>query len=254
MNAIVRPPATTFARGITTAGLGPPDLDLALAQHAAYVRALVQCGCDVIPLDPDAEHPDSTFVEDTAVILPGVAVLTRPGAPERRGEVEAIRRAIEPSVSRVDSIESPGTLDGGDVCDAGDGHYFIGCSARTNEAGAEQLRRFVAAAGCTSSRVDIRALPLLHLKSAVASLGGGCMIATDDLRDHEAFRGRPVLRVAPEEAYAANCVLLGETVLLAAGFPRLERSLLDLGYAVVALEMSEFRKMDGGLSCLSIRF
>jgi dimethylargininase len=253
VNAIVRPPAPTFANGITSADLGPPDEALALRQHAAYVDALERCGVDVVTLELEPAYPDSTFVEDTAVALPGAVILTRPGAPSRRGEVESVRRALEQRGSRVRAIESPGTLDGGDVCEAGN-HYFIGLSARTNEAGAQQLTDLLAEAGCTSSRVDIRGRSILHLKSAIASVGKDRLVVSDDLRDHEAFREYERIRVPPGEEYAANCVLVNGSVFVAAGFPKLARSLSDLGYSLVTLEMSEFQKMDGGLSCLSLRF
>ena len=251
-NAIVRPPAATFAGGITTADLGPPDPDLALRQHAAYVAALEGCGVGVVALEPEPDYPDSTFVEDTAVVIPGAVILTRPGADSRRGEVASIRQALEQRGERVRAIEPPGTLDGGDVCEAGD-HYFIGLSARTNEAGAQQLAGFLAEAGCTSSLVAIRGLPILHLKSAIASVGPGRVVLTEGLQDHEAFRSYERIRVEPDEEYAANCVFLNGKVLVASGFPKLARSLTERGYSLVALEMSEFRKMDGGLSCLSIR-
>ena len=251
--AIVRPPSATFSRGLTTSTLAPPDLDLALAQHEAYRRALERCGLRVILLEPDPEHPDSTFVEDAAVISPGGAILTRPGAPSRRGEVDSIRRALEPLVPRLRAIVPPGTLDGGDVCQA-EAHFFIGISQRTNLAGARQLAALLAEDGCTSTLVDIRAhTDLLHLKSGLASLDARRLVAADPLAAHPAFHGFEVVRVEPEEAAGANCVLIHDQVLVAAGCEKLEIRLGALGYSVLALEMSEFQKMDGGLSCLSLR-
>ena len=180
--AIVRPPAATFADGLTTAGLGPPDLPAALAQHAAYVAALEACGLAVTRLPPDDRFPDSTFVEDTAVLARGLAVLCRPGAPSRAGEVEAIRPALDAFFPSSAAIEAPGTVDGGDVCEAGD-HVFIGVSERTNEEGARQLASLLATRGLGSTLVDVRGIPgLLHLKSGIAWLGGRTLALTDALR------------------------------------------------------------------------
>jgi dimethylargininase len=145
-------------------------------------------------------------------------------------------------------------VDGGDICDA-DGHFFIGLSERTDEAGAANLARVLEGLGHTSSVVDIRGVPgILHLKSGMSYVGEGRLIAIDALASHEAFRRYTLLPVAEEEAYAANCVRANGAVLLPAGFPKLERTLAEAGYATVTLDMSEFQKMDGGLSCLSLRF
>jgi len=252
--AIARPPGRTFADGLTTAGLGPPDLPAALAQHAAYLAALEACGLEVTLLPPDDRFPDSTFVEDTAVLARGLAVLCRPGAPSRAGEVEAIRPALEAFFHSPAAIEAPGTVDGGDICETGD-HLFIGVSDRTNEEGARQLASLLATLGLGSTFVDIRGIPgLLHLKSGIAWLGGRTLALTDLLASRPEFRGWSRLPVPPGEEYAANAVLVNGRVLLAAGFPRFEAAVRALGLAVVPLEMSEFRKLDGGLSCLSLRF
>ena len=167
--AIVRPPAPNFAEGLTTAGLGPPDYQRALKQHEAYCAALERCGLTLIRLDADPNYPDSCFVEDPAVIIPEFpfqcarvpmptrVVITRPGAASRTGEVESMRAALKQIVPEfaIEQIQPPGTLDGGDICEAGE-HYFIGLSERTNETGAEQLAQFVTAHGYTAGFVDIR--------------------------------------------------------------------------------------------------
>lgn len=252
--AIVRPPSANFADGLTRANLGAPDHRLALAQHAAYVEALTRCGLDVIRLPEDPRHPDATFVEDTAVITPRAAILTRPGAPSRADEVAGIRTALAPWHPAPLEIEAPGTLDGGDVCETDRG-FVIGISARTNEEGAAQLARHLAAHGAASTFVDVRGVEgILHLKSGIASLGDGRVAAIGALAGHPALRGYEVVAVAPEESYAANCVRVNGRVLVAAGFPRFERSLRALGHETLALDVSEFAKMDGGLSCLSLRF
>lgn len=253
-HAIVRPPAATFADGLTSAGLGPPDLPAALAQHAAYVAALESCGLAVTSLPPDDRFPDSTFVEDTAVLARGLAVLCRPGAPSRTAEVEAIRSAVDAFFPSPAAIEAPGTVDGGDVCEAGS-HVFIGVSERTNEEGARQLAALLSTRGLGSTLVDVRGIPgLLHLKSGIAWLGGQDLALIDALATRPEFAGWTPLGVSPEEDYAANAVLVNGRVLVARGFPLFEASVRALGLPTVPLDMSEFRKLDGGLSCLSLRF
>jgi N-Dimethylarginine dimethylaminohydrolase len=253
-HALVRPPASTFADGLTTAGLGPPDPQLALAQHEAYVRALETCGLSVTRLPADDRFPDSTFVEDTAVLARGLAVLCRPGAPSRSGEVEAIRIAIKSFFPSPVAIEAPGTVDGGDVCEAGD-HVFVGISERTNEAGARQLAAHLATRGLETTPVDVRGIPgLLHLKSGIAWLGERTLALARPFTGRPEFAGWDVLDVPAGEEYAANAILVNGRVLLASGYPRFAAAVSALGLPVVALDMSEFRKLDGGLSCLSLRF
>ncbi|MEP6832221.1 MAG: N(G),N(G)-dimethylarginine dimethylaminohydrolase [Gemmatimonas sp.] len=253
--AIVRPPARNFADGLTTVDLGAPSVDLAIEQHAAYCRALERNGCTLTTLAADDRYPDSTFVEDAAIILPGQgAILTRPGAGSRAGEVEAIRPAIAQFFFNTPSIVSPGTLDAGDVCEAGS-HVFIGISHRTNYEGARQLSEWLATYGLTSTTVDIRGMSeILHLKSGVVAVEARRLVAIGALSSHVAFDGYEVLRVDDDEAYAANCVRVNDVVFVAAGFPGTHELLRARGYTLEVLEMSEFAKMDGGLSCLSLRF
>ena len=280
--AIVRPPSRNFAAGLTTAGLGAPDYHLALEQHAIYCTALEQCGLQLIRLEADERYPDSCFVEDAAIVFDALpdehptrdaragtplsrataphaarkqAILTRPGAPSRLGEVVSMRRELATFFPAIDDIRSPGTVDGGDICEAGT-HFFIGLSERTNEEGARQLAEILAKHGCTSSVVDIRDVTgLLHLKSGLASLGNKTLVVIEALAKREEFRGYDLIPVEPGEEYAANCIEVNGLVLMAAGFPCLKTKLRDeLDYATVSLDMSEFEKMDGGLSCLSLRW
>jgi len=253
--AIVRPPARNFADGLTTVKLGTPDVELALAQHAAYCGALERNGCALTTLATDDRYPDSTFVEDTALILPELgAILTRPGAESRAGEVDAIRSAIHFYFANAPQIEAPGTLDAGDVCEAGD-HVFIGISHRTNHEGARQLSAWLLTNGVGATHVDIRGMSeILHLKSGVVAIEESRLVAIRALASHPAFADYEVLSVAEGEEYAANCVRVNDVVFVAAGFPRTHELLWAEGYALEVLEMSEFAKMDGGLSCLSLRF
>lgn len=252
--AIVRPPAETFASGLRREVLGVPELPKALQQWHAYCDALRRCGLDVVELPPDATFPDSTFVEDTAVLAGKCAVLTRPGAPSREGEVTAIEAALAPFFTKFERIVAPGTVDGGDICEAGD-HFFIGISERTNEAGGRQLAHILSRYNKRSTLVDIGEMKsILHLKSGVASLSVDRLVVIDELASFLGFHGHDLVRVEPEESCAANCVRVNDFVLLPAGAPTLEAELKRLGYVTIALEMSEFQKMDGGLSCLSLRF
>ena len=205
-------------------------------------------------LGADERHPDGTFVEDTAVVAARVAVATRPGAPTRAGEVGAVAAALRQFRPDLESIEAPGTLDGGDVCQVEE-HFLIGISKRTNEVGAKQLAAILARHGYSSSLVDIREhRTLLHLKSGIAYLGEQRFTVSADALSFGSLPGYEQLVADAAESYAANCVRVNEVVLLAAGYPRLAARLDELGYGLRCLEVSEFRKMDGGLSCMSIRF
>jgi len=252
--ALVRPPGPNFAEGLTTVDLGAPDYDRALAQHAAYCMALDRCGLAVMQVPEAPHYPDSTFVEDTAILTPSRAILTRPGASSRAGEVPAIRAPLSAFYTEFRAISDPGTLDGGDVCEA-DGHFIIGLSTRTNEKGARQLAAILAEDGHTFAFVDIRAVEgILHLKSGIAYVGDGRIVAIEALAQHPALRSYTVITVESSETYAANCVRVNDRLLVTTGYPRLEAALRPLGYDLIPLDMSEFQKMDGGLSCLSLRF
>lgn len=252
-HAIVRRPASNFADGLTSSDEGAPDIGLALEQHRVYCHALEECGLEITELPADPLHPDSTFVEDTAIVMAHGAIALRPGAPSRVGEVESVVAALRHHFPDVPRIFAPGTVDGGDVCEA-DGHFLIGLSSRTNELGARQLERRLGDLQCTSSLVDIRSSRLLHLKSGLAYLGNGCIAITAELARDPALSRYEKIPVLAEERYAANCVRVNDCVLVAAGYPKFADMLVTKRYNVVRIEMSEFRKMDGGLSCLSLRF
>jgi dimethylargininase len=253
-NAIVRIPGSNFAEGLTTVSLGVPLYDSVLRQHSRYCKALEECGLTLTTLDADLRYPDSTFVEDTAVLTPRGAILTRPGAASREGEVAAIRETISRFFPGALEIDTPGTLDGGDICDA-DGHFFLGLSHRTNEEGVRQLAVHLAGQGYTSSVIDVREMTsILHLKSGISYIGQNTIVAMEEMAGNELFRNYELIRVSIEESYAANCVRVNERVLVAAGYPNFTAELADRGFNPLVLDMSEFQKMDGGLSCLSLRF
>jgi dimethylargininase len=253
-HAITRLPAETFASGLTSSDEGAPIFGKALEQHGRYCEALRACGVKVTTLAAAPQYPDSTFVEDTAILAERVTIMTRPGAPSRLGESGLIKEAVLAYRRELSQIIEPGSVDGGDICQAEE-HFFIGISARTNPEGARQLGAILQAHGYTSSTIDIRGQSrLLHLKSGIAYLGQKRLVVAPELRALAAFKNYELIEVLPAELYAANCVHINDHVLIPAGYPSIAAALEGLGYGLLALDVSEFRKMDGGLSCLSLRF
>jgi dimethylargininase len=249
-HAITRQPGPNFAQGITTSDLGYPDYDLMLEQHAAYVDALRTLGLDVIMLDAEPDYPDATFVEDVAVVTPLVAIITRPGAESRQGE----ENSVEPVLARrrkIVRIVPPATLDGGDVLMIGS-HFFVGLSGRTNREGAGQLARILKEHGCTWTPMSVGAG--LHLKSSVNYVGRNTLLVTEDFASCAELESYAKIVVGQGEEYAANTLLVNDHLMVPAGFPRTRRKLEALGLPIVELDVSEARKMDGGLTCMSIRF
>jgi dimethylargininase len=253
--AIVRQPGENFSQGLTMSEPSSrPDFRKALEQHAAYCRALEACGVEVMAMPAADSYPDATFVEDTFVIAERVAIATRPGAKTRMGEVESVAAALRRFRPQLQQIEAPGTVDGGDICQVDD-HFLIGLSSRTNEAGAAQLAAILARHQYTSSTIDIRNHPsLLHLKSGIAYLGERRFLIAPGFPPTDRLAHGDAIEVARGEMYAANAVRVNDEVFIASGFPQLAGTLEKAGYRLRALEMSEFAKMDGGLSCLSLRF
>lgn len=255
--ALLRWPAPSLAKGITTANLGLPDFDLALQQHQAYQRALQSAGVETTVLPALPAFPDAVFIEDAAVLAGECAILTRPGAATRRGEAAALAPDLALHFSHIEQIQAPGTLDGGDICEV-EGHFLIGLSARTNLAGAEQLAQLLERHGFSSQLIDMRSWDaVLHLKSALNYLGDGVFLVDERLRDLPELVDRRVITVPLSEAYAANCLRINDIVLVPEGFPQ-TLSAIDAvdaaGMKTSVLDVSEFRKLDGGLSCLSLRW
>lgn len=248
--AITRKPCPNFGQGITTSNLGAPIYARMQALHKAYIAALQDAGLTVIELAGLPAYPDAYFVEDVAVVTPDVAVIARPGAPARRGE----EIAMEPVLAQhrpIARIEAPGTLDGGDVLMVGT-HFFIGISERTNQAGAENLGNILEQYGNTWTAVLIA--DGLHFKSDVNYVGGNTLLVT------EAFAGRPELSrydqivVDVDESYAANVLWVNGRILMPRGFPKTKEKLRELGADIIELDTNEAQKMDGGLTCMSLRF
>lgn len=250
-NAIVRTPCQNMTSGITSANLGSPIFELAQLQHERYIRALESCGVSVTVLEPEEDYPDSTFVEDTALITPECAIITNPGAQSRKGETDSIAAALAPFYSELEQIQAPGTLDAGDVMMTGS-HYFIGLSERTNQAGAEQLIGILEKYGMTGSTVNMRGI--LHLKTGLSYLENNHLVIASGFKNEAQFAEFNHIPIDDGESYAANCIWVNDTVIIPAGFPKAQAAIESLGFNTIALDMSEFQKLDGGLSCLSLRF
>lgn len=248
-SAIVRRPGPDFARGLTTASLGEPDAARMIAQHAAYADALRALGLVVEVLDALPGFPDAYFVEDVAVVVPELAVVARPGAPSRLGEADAIVPALARH-RKLARIEPPATLDGGDVLVAGRS-VFIGLSARTNAEGAAQLARLLEPHGYRPWAIPVAAG--LHLKSSVSWLGGETLLLSERFADRPEFRAWRRIVVGAAGEPACNTLLVNGTLLTPRGFPEVRRQLDRTAMPVVELDVSEVRKMDGGLTCLSLR-
>lgn len=248
--AITRKPGKNFAQGLTTANIGPPSYALILQQHSAYVETLKSIGLKIIELDAQPDYPDAHFVEDTAVVTPNVAIISNPGAASRQGEEESIAEILT-SYRAIEHIQGPGTLDGGDVLMIGN-HFFIGISERTNSQGAEQLGKILQKYEHTWTALKVSAG--LHFKSSVNYAGNNTLLVIEDFADHEALGKFDRVIVNKEEEYAANVLCINGHLLIPKGFPDTKTKLKTLDLSIIELDVSEVRKMDGGLTCLSIRF
>ena len=249
--AIVRTPCKNIINGLTTANLGLPDYELALNQHKEYVDTLKKCGLEVIVLDADEDYPDSTFVEDTALLTPKCAIITNPRASSRKGETVGIKTVLREYFSNIEIVYEPGTVEAGDIMMVGD-HYYIGLSQRTNINGAEQVIDILNNHGMTGSMVTLE--KVLHLKSGVAYLENNNLVAAGEFLLKEEFKNFNILKIDDDESYAANCVWINDYVLIPKGFPKAKETIEKENYNVIEINVSEFQKLDGGLSCLSLRF
>lgn len=250
-HAITRKPGRNFAAGLTTAKNEQPDYELIIVQHNDYVEVLRSLGVEVIVLDPLPEYPDSYFVEDTAVVFPEAAVITNPGAESRRGEEDGIELVLARFRDTAVRISSPGTVDGGDVLQA-EKHFFIGISERTNEEGARQLGKILQNYGYSWEKINVG--DGLHLKSGVNYLGNNTMLLSEGFNPDRAFSGYNRMVLDKDEEYAGNTLLVNGFLLVPAGFPKTIKKLKKTGFKIIELNVSEVRKMDGGLTCMSLRF
>ena len=251
-HAIVRTPAPTLTQGITSAPqLGKPDYEKAVKQHRDYIHALEACGVSVKVVDADERFPDSCFIEDTAVCTRAFTMVTSPGAPTRMGEEKEIADVLGSYYDRIEQVKAPGTLEGGDVMMVKD-HYYIGLSDRTNREGADQLIAALEKYGMTGTAVDMK--EMLHLKTGLAYLEDNILLVAGEFVEKETFKSFTRIVVPEDESYAANCIRVNDYVIVPEGFPKTKKRIKDAGLNVMTVDTSEFRKLDGGLSCLSLRF
>jgi dimethylargininase len=250
-NAIVRTPGSSLKMGLSSSLQGRPDHLIALKQHEIYISHLKALGLKVRVLPPDEKFPDSTFIEDAALCTPACAVITSPGAISRRGETEGMDRILADYFKNVERIKLPGTLEAGDVMMAGKS-YFIGLSGRTNLEGADQLILILEKYGYAGIKVPLN--DLLHLKSGVSYIENNNILASGELIDSPFFSYFNRIHIDDNEQYSANSLWINGTVLVPEGYPGTMKKIEAAGYKTIAVDVSEFRKVDGGLSCLSLRF
>lgn len=249
--AVVRRPGYNFSDGLKSTDSDKPSFRKALAQYNRYCRTLKNLGLKLTVLEANQQYPDGCFVEDTVIATENVIVITIPGAASRKGEQMAVAEFFKQQSVDIKYITS-GTVDGGDVLRIAD-RFYIGQSARTSKEGASQLSDFLKQASFETQIVEISPSPL-HLKSGVTYVGNDTVIGLNILVNHPVFERYKKITVPEDEAYAANCLLINGTVLFPTGYPKTRAMLKNSGYQIAELPMSEFAKMDGGLTCMSVPF
>lgn len=251
-HAITRLPATSAVSGLRAVDTGAPDIALIRKHHADYVAALRAEGATVIELPALEAFPDAQFVEDTALCLREGAVVMRPGAPSRLGEAAEMAPVLKRFYDEVLTIEGPGTIEAGDVLTT-ETEILVGTSARTNHAGIAELTERVSRWGY---RVRELATPpgVLHFKTDCSLLDAETILSTPRLEAAGGFKGYRVIHTAPGEEAAANAIRFNDAVIVPEGFPGTAERLIKAGYKVVPVGNSECAKLDGGMSCLSLRF
>ena len=247
--AIVRRPARSAVDGLTSVDLGKADYELLLEQYENYTRTLKELGLEIIELNSLEDFPDAYFTEDTAIVTPEVAVVMRPGAEARRGETAHITDELGKH-RKLEYISEPGTIDGGDVLVVND-HCIVGLSERTSRQGAEQLCKILEGYGYKSDIVDVP--EALHFKSSVNFVDENTLLVTQTCYWLDCLSDYRKLVVQEGEEYSANVVWINGTLLIPAGYPGTRRLLAENGFQAIEMPVSEISKMDGGLTCLSLR-
>ena len=250
-HAIVRHPAKSIIRGLRAVDIGSPDYDQMISDHKDYVDALTSAGLAVINLNALDKFPDGQFVEDTALCLPKAVILMRPGAPSRLGEVNEIAPKLRELFEDVYEIDNPGHIEGGDILVTGK-EILVGRSARTDENGVRQLSEIVIPLGYVIREV-FTPPEILHFKTDCSLLGPDEILSTKRLQASGCFEGYRVINVADGEEAAANAIRVNDYVLMPDGFPQTKAVLEDHGYKVKVINNTECAKLDGGMSCLSLR-
>ena len=251
-HAITRKPSDSVAKGIRAVDEGDPSGPGFRQEHDLYVNALQEAGLTVDVLPPLEDFPDSCFVEDPAFCLPGVAIELRPGTPSREGEGRKIRPALEARFDKVAGLPGEGHVDGGDILMLDD-VILIGLSARTDRDGAEAFAAVLADWGYCAEICQTPA-GVLHLKTACSTLGDNVILATGVMAASGFFKDRKVIAVPDGEDYAANVIRVNDVVLVPEGYPKTLAAITAAGFRTIVVPTHEARKVDGGLSCLSLRF
>jgi len=250
-HAITRKPAASITQGLRAIDTGTPDLERMQAAHDAYVATLRETGADVVTLPPLPAYPDGVFVEDTALCLPQGAILMRSGAVSRAGEVAEMAPTLRNHYNDVRQIKGPGIIEGGDILVTSK-EILIGLSDRTNQAGVDELARLVRDWGYKVRSIIVPA-GVLHFKTDCSLLDGKTILSTPRLAASGCFDGYNVIHTADGEEAGANAIRFNQFVIMAAGFPNTAKRLSDAGYEVREIDNSECAKLDGGMSCLSLR-
>jgi dimethylargininase len=250
-NAIVRRPTKSVINGISNAKLGLPDYKLALTQHDNYIETLRKCGLEVEVLEANENFPDWVFIEDVALLTKKCAIVTNPGTPSRNKETIGIKETLSKYYNNIEKIVSPGTLDGGDIMMVED-HFYIGLSDRTNTEGANQLIAILEKHELAGSVVNLD--EVLHLKTGVNYLDNNNLLVSGEFIDKMEFKDFNKYIIPNGEEYAANSLWINGKVIVPTGFVKTKKLIEEIGYEVIGVDVSEFRKLDGGLSCLSLRF
>ena len=250
--AITRAPSASIVKGLRALDIGAPDLSRMLAAHQDYISALRDAGLAVTELAALEDYPDSVFVEDTALCLAEGAILMRPGAPTRAGEVAHMEPTLRGLYTKVLQIEGPGFIEGGDILVHGK-QILVGRSARTDAAGIAELAGLVSTWGY-QVRELITPPGVLHFKTDCSLLGENTVLATERLVASGCFGDYQVILTCPGEEAAANAIRCNDLVLMAAGFPGTSMRVREAGFSVREIDNSECAKLDGGMSCLSLRF
>jgi len=249
---IVKRPAKSLVHGITSnPELGAPNYEKALKQHDNYIKALEKCGVSVHILEADEEFPDSCFVEDVAVCTKHFVMITSPGAETRKGEEESMISELKKFYTGIEYIQKPGTLEGGDVMMVND-HFFIGLSERTNKEGARQLICALESHGLSGSVVELNGM--LHLKTGLAYLENNTLLISGEFLSNRDFDKFEKIIIDEDEGYAANCIRINDFVIMPEGYPKAKKKIAESGFSIIEVDTSEYKKIDGGLSCLSLRF
>ena len=251
-HAITRKPGHSITGGLRAVDTGAPDLAVMQGHHADYIVALRATGATVVELAAAEDFPDSVFVEDTALCLPEGAVIMRPGAPSRLGEAAAMAPHLQALYGQVVEIKGPGFIEGGDIL-VTEREILVGRSARTNAEGIAELTALVAPWGHSVREVFTPA-GVLHFKTDCSLLDGDTILSTARLAASGCFDGYRVILTAAGEEAAANSIRFNDVVIMPAGFPKTRDAIVAAGFAVTEIGNSECAKLDGGMSCLSLRF